>query len=61
MGCCTVPMFYRTVVLKKGNVICRSFDSKDLVKLIIHFYGHFTHAVFDAAAFKTDIIAIAHG
>ena len=53
-------MFYRAVVLKKGNVVCSRFNAQDFLKFIVHFDGDFAHRVSYATVLQTNIVAVAH-
>jgi hypothetical protein len=53
-------MFYRSVVLKKGDIVYRDLNSQNQAKLIVHLYGNRAHAVFDPGSLDACVEIIAH-
>lgn len=51
-GLLSIPLFYRPVVLKKGDVRGRDLKAEDEPELVIEFQAHRAHVVFEPGAFE---------
>src|SRR5579875_2535161 len=55
-----VPLLYRAVALKKGNVVYGDLDSQNLSELVVHLDRDRSHGVFDPRAFDAGVEPVAH-
>jgi len=54
-----VTMFHPAVVFEKANVVDRCFDTQHETVLIVHFYGHRPHVMFNACSLYAGVEVIA--
>lgn len=55
-----VALFYRAVVLEKGNVVHRGLDSQDQPEFVVHLERDGSHGVFDSGPFDANVEPVAH-